>query len=58
MCDVVCKGGIHLKQMSLGLGPKLIPPHELHGGVGGGVHGYPMLDEGRSGGADDVSVGP
>ena len=47
-----------MKQMSLGLGPKLIPPHELHGGVGGGVHGYPMLDEGRSGGADDVSVGP
>ena len=46
--------------MSLGLGPKFIPPHELHGGVGGGVHGYPILDGGRSGGggADDVSVGP
>ena len=58
MCDVVCKGGIQLKQISLGLGPKLIPPHEVHGGVGGGVHGYPILDGGGSGVADDVLVGP
>ena len=34
ICAAVGKGGIHLKQMLLGLGPKFIPPQELHGGVG------------------------
>ena len=38
-CGVLCKGGIQLKHTWLGLGLKLIPPQELHGGVGGGVHG-------------------
>ena len=56
ICFVVCSDGIHLKQTSLGLGPKLIPPQELHGGVGGGVHGYTVLGGGWSGGADSVSV--
>ena len=54
-CDVLCKGGIHLKHTSLGLGPKLIPPQELHGGVGGGVHGHTVIGGGWSA-AEDVSV--
>ena len=36
---MLCRGGIQLKQISLGLGPKFIPPQLPHGGVGGGVHG-------------------
>ena len=41
--DVLCSGGMHTKQRSLGLGPKLIPPQLVHGGVGGGVHGPLIL---------------
>ena len=39
-----------MKQRSLGLGPKLIPPQLVQGGVGGGVHrdGSPH-NRGRSG---------
>ena len=47
-----CNGGIHLKQTSLGLGPKLIPPQVLQAGVGGGVHGDPTIGEEKSGAVD------
>ena len=52
-----------MKQRSLGLGPKLIPPQLVHGGVGGGVHGVtPLLGggrgwaDGKSGGGDGCNV--
>ena len=46
-----------MKQRSLGLGPKLIPPQLVHGGVGEGVHGdTPLLGGGRSW-TDGVSGG-
>ena len=38
-----CKGGMQLKQILLGQGPKLIPPQLSQGGVGGGVHGKDPL---------------
>ena len=52
ICDVFFNGGIQLKHTSLGLGPKLIPPQELQGGVGGGLHGDSMIAEEKSGAAD------
>ena len=52
---VLCKGGIQLKHTYLGLWLKLIPPQELNGGVGGGVHGDTVLGGGRSV-AEDVSL--
>ena len=43
----LCRGGIQLKHMLLGLGPKFTPPQLVHGGVGGGVHGgEPLLSGG------------
>ena len=49
------KGGIHLKQRLLGLGPKFTPPQVVHGGVGGGVHGGEPLFGG--GGCCSAGVG-
>ena len=57
VCCKLCRGGIHLKHTLLGLGAKLIPPQELHGGVGGGVHGVPIIGGGGSR-SEDVSVNP
>ena len=36
--DLLFKGGMQPKQILLGLGPKVTPPHVPHGGVGGGDH--------------------
>ena len=33
------KEGMQAKHRLVGQGPKFTPPHLLHGGVGGGVHG-------------------
>ena len=60
--DLHRKGEIHLKQRLFGLGPKLIPPQLVHGGVGGGVHDdESLLGGGRSrvdgvGGGEDCVV--
>ena len=49
-CGVSCRGGIHAKHSLEGLGPKFIPLHFEHGGVGGGVHvDDPLQGMGQSG---------
>ena len=51
----VLRGGRQGKQTLLGLGPKLIPPQLMHGGVRGGVHERDTQPAGGGRGADRVS---
>ena len=53
--DLLRRGGRQGKQTLLGLGPKLIPPQLMHGGVGGGVHGRDTQLAGGGRGADRVA---
>ena len=55
--DSLRRGGIHLKQTLVGLGPKLTPPPLVHGGVGGGVHVDKPLLGGGGGRVDEVGGG-
>ena len=53
--DLLRRGGRQGKQTLLGLGPKLIPPQFIHGGVGGGVHRDDSLISGELNDDDETS---